>query len=208
MTSFNLSDWALRHKSFVALPDAGLGAGRLMAYGRLGREEDPPFTIKTMVVQDAVAGRHRRATRCSRSPTASRRSSRRCPNLDYVRSYTKPGESDVFVNLKDTRRAAKVPDIWYQVRKKVGDIRAHLPSDVSGPSSTTSSATPTRSSTPSPPTASRIASCATSSSWSAAELLRVQDVAKVDFIGAQDEKIYLEFSTQQLAALGHRRRAR
>jgi multidrug efflux pump subunit AcrB len=55
------------------------------------------------------------------------------PNLDYVRSYTKPGESVVFVYLKDSTRAADVPDLWYQARKKVGDIRHTLPQGTQGP---------------------------------------------------------------------------
>ena len=80
------------------------------------------------------------------------------PNVDWVRSYSKPGESLVFFAIKDSAPAAQVPETWYQVRKKVGDIRNTLPAGSRGRSSTTSSATPTRTSTRSSATASAIGS--------------------------------------------------
>jgi multidrug efflux pump subunit AcrB len=124
------------------------------------------------------------------------------PYLDFVRSYTKPGESVVFVNLKDTVDPKSVPDLWYQVRKKIDDIRHTFPSGISGPffndefGDTYS-----------------LVYALTSDGFThrelrdiaervRAELLRVRDVAKVDLIGVQDEKIYLEFSSRQIAALG------
>ena len=124
------------------------------------------------------------------------------PNLDYLKSYTKPGESVVFVNLKDSTRASDVPDLWYQVRKKVGDIKQTLPAGVQGPFFNDEFGD----------TYSLIFAL-TSDGFSKrelrdyaervrAELLGVPDVAKIDLLGTQDEKIYLEFSTQQLAAMG------
>ena len=124
------------------------------------------------------------------------------PNLDYVKSYTKPGESVVFVTLKDATRASEVPDLWYQARKKVGDIKQTLPQGVQGPFFNDEFGD----------TYSLIFAL-TSDGFShrelrdhaervRGELLRVPDVAKIDLIGTQDEKIYLEFSTQQLAAMG------
>ncbi|MGE0701705.1 MAG: efflux RND transporter permease subunit, partial [Hyphomicrobiaceae bacterium] len=124
------------------------------------------------------------------------------PGLDFVRSYTKPGESVVFVNLKDSTRAAEVPDLWYQVRKKITDIRGNLPSGIVGPFFNDEFGD-----------TYAIIYAFTSDGFAMrelrdevervrAELLRVPDVAKVDFIGTQDEKIYLEFSTEQLASLG------
>ena len=80
------------------------------------------------------------------------------PNLDYLRSYTSAGQTTVFVNLKGSTPGKAIPDIWYQVRKKIGDIRNTLPQGIVGPASTTSSATPTASSTVSRRTASAIAS--------------------------------------------------
>ena len=201
MTSFNLSRWALDHKSFVFyLMGVALLAGAFY-YGKLGREEDPPFTIKTMVVKTLWPG----ATTSETVKQVTERIEKKLeetPILDFVRSYTKPGESVVFVNLKDTTPAASVPDLWYQVRKKVGDIKHTLPSGVQGPYFNDEFGD----------TYSLIYAF-TSDGFShremrdavervRAQLLLVPDVAKIDLIGVQDEKIYIEFSTQQMAALG------
>ena len=201
MTSFNLSEWALRHKSFVVYLMLISALAGLYSYGRLGREEDPPFTVKTMVVKTMWPG----ATASEMLRQVTDRIEKKLeeiPGLDFVRSYTKPGESVVFVNLKDTVRASEVADLWYQVRKKVGDIRATLPSGIQGPFYNDEFGD----------TYSLIYAF-TSDGFSPrelrdhvdrvrAELLRVPDVAKADLIGTQEEKIYLEFSTQQMAALG------
>ena len=201
MTSFNLSDWALRHKSFVIYLMLISAIAGLMAYTSLGREEDPPFTIKVMVVKTLWPGATTTET-INQITDRIEKKLEEVPHLDYVRSYTKPGKSIVFVNLKDSVRAAEVPDLWYQVRKKVGDIRQNLPSGIYGPyfndefGDTYS-----------------IIYALTTDGFSRREvrdyaerirtaLLLVPDVAKVDLIGVQDEKIYLEFSTQQIAALG------
>jgi multidrug efflux pump len=201
MTDFNLSDWALRHKSFVVYLMLAAAIAGLWAYGKLGREEDPPFTIKTMVVKTLWPG----ATATDTLQQVTDRIEKKLeelPNLDYLRSYTKPGESVVFVNLKDTVSGQAVAPLWYQVRKKIDDIRQTLPSGVVGPffndefGDTYS-----------------LVFALTSDGFThrelrdqterlRAELLRVRDVAKVDLVGVQEEKIYLEFSTQQTAALG------
>ena len=201
MSSFNLSDWALRHKSFVVYLMLISAIAGYYSYNRLGREEDPPFTIKTMVVKTLWPGATATET-INQVTDRIEKKLEEVPHLDYVRSYTKPGESVVFVNLKDSVSASEVPGLWYQVRKKVNDIRQNLPSGILGPyfndefGDTYS-----------------IIYALTSDGFSQrelrdhaervrTELLLVRDVAKVDFIGVQDEKIYLEFSTQQLAALG------
>jgi multidrug efflux pump len=201
MSSFNLSDWALRHKSFVIYLMLISAIAGLMAYTSLGREEDPPFTIKTMVVKTLWPGATTTET-INQITDRIEKKLEEVPHLDYVRSYTKPGESIIFVNLKDSVRAAEVPDLWYQVRKKVGDIRQNLPSGIYGPyfndefgdtySIIYALTTDGFSRREVRDYAERIRT----------ELLRVPDVAKVDLIGVQDEKIYLEFSTQQIAALG------
>jgi multidrug efflux pump len=201
MKDFNLSRWALEHKSLVVYFMLAIALAGLLDYFKLGREEDPPFTIKTMVVKTLWPG----ATTLETVKQVTDRIEKKLeelPNLDYLKSYTKPGESVVFVYLKDSTRATEIPDLWYQARKKVGDIKQTLPEGVQGPFFNDEFGD----------TYSLIFAL-TSDGFGKrelrdyaervrAELLGVPDVAKIDLIGTQDEKIYLEFSTQQLAAMG------
>src|SRR5688572_22252099 len=122
MKTFNLSRWALEHKSFVVYLMLVVTLAGIFAYRQLGRDEDPPFTIKTMVVKTLWPG----ATTLETVQQITDRIEKKIeelPNLDYVKSYTKPGESVVFVTLKESTPAIEVPDLWYQTRKKVGDIK-------------------------------------------------------------------------------------
>src|SRR6476661_5627324 len=201
MKTFNLSRWALEHKSFVVYLMLLLALAGIFEYRRLGRDEDPPFTIKTMVVKTLWPG----ATTLETMQQVTDRIEKKLeelPNIDYQKSYTKPGESVVFVYLKDSTRASEVPDLWYQVRKKVGDIKHTLPQGVQGPFFNDEFGD-----------TYALIFALTSDGFShrelrdyaervRAELLSVPDVAKIDLLGTQDEKIYLEFSTQQLAAMG------
>ena len=104
--------------------------------------------------------------------------------------------------MKDSAPPSAVPDTWYQVRKKVGDIRHTLPQESQGRPSTTNSATPSATSSRSPATASATRTSRSTPTASAPELLRVPDVTKVDNIGEQEEKIYIELSNTKLATLG------
>ena len=123
---FNLSDWALRHQSLVwYLMAVSLVMG-VFSYLNLGREEDPSFAIKTMVIQTRWPG----ATVDDTLEQVTDRIEKKLEeldSLDYVKSYTRPGESTVFVYLKDTTKAGDIPDIWYQVRKKISDIQGNSP---------------------------------------------------------------------------------
>ena len=118
MKRFNLSEWALRHRSLVTYFMLVIVVAGIGSYLRLGRSEDPDFTVKTMVVQAAWPG-------ATVSDTLEQITDRiesklqETPNLDYLKSYTSAGQATIFVNLKDSTPPAQVPDIWYQVRKKV-----------------------------------------------------------------------------------------
>ena len=150
---FNLSEWALAHQSLVLYFMIVLAIVGVGSYGRLGQAEDPDFTFKLMVVRTQWPGAS--AGEVERQLTDRiEKKLQETPRLDHLRSYSKPGESVVFVFVKDSSRPDEIRDTWYQVRKKVGDIRAQLPAGIQGPSSTTSSATPSATSTRSPATAS------------------------------------------------------
>ena len=130
--NLNLTEWAIRRRSLViyfmlVVVVAGVGS-----YLRLGRSEDPDFTVKTMVVQVGWPG----ATVSDTLEQITDRLERKLeetPSLDYLKSYTTPGMATIFVYLKDLTHPAKVPDIWYQVRKKVYDIKNDLPQGIVGP---------------------------------------------------------------------------
>ncbi len=132
MNPFNASAWALEHKSFVGFLMVLLSLAGLLTYRQLGRDEDPPFTIKVMVVRALWPG----ATAEDTAREVTDRMEKALQSLqwiDYVSSYTKPGEATLMVQLKDQTPPSAVPDQWYQVRKKISDIRQTLPLGTQGP---------------------------------------------------------------------------
>ncbi|MBB5042709.1 efflux RND transporter permease subunit [Shinella fusca] len=201
MKKFNLSDWALEHASLVwyfMLVFALLG---FFTYQNLGREEDPSFVIKTMTISAAWPGASVEET--TRQVTERiERKLEELESLDFSRSVTTPGQTLVFVNLKPTTRARDVPGTWLTVRNMINDIRGEFPSGVVGPAFndrfgdvfgniyafTADGLTPRQ-------LRDYVEDART-------RILTVPNIGKVDLIGAQDEVIYLEFSTRQLAALG------
>jgi multidrug efflux pump len=129
---FNLSEWALEHRSFVLYLMVALAIIGALSYGRLGQSEDPPFTFKVMVVRTNWPG----ATASEVEEQITDRIEKKLqetPNLDFLRSYSKPGESQIFVIAKDSAPPSSVPDIFYQARKKVSDIRATFRRAFQGP---------------------------------------------------------------------------
>ena len=202
MSGINLSEWALKHRSFTVFIMIAVTLAGLTSYLRLGRAEDPPFTFRTMIVQASWPG----ATMDDMLQQVTERIERKLQEtrgLDFLRSYTKPGLTTIFVNLKGSTKAAEVPDIWYQVRKNVGDIRHTLPAGVIGPGFNDDFGD----------TFGLIYGFTADNGFTHRELrdyvedirsrlLQVPDVSKIDVLGAQDEQIYVEFSAQQLAGLG------
>jgi multidrug efflux pump len=201
MTGPNLSEWALKHRAFTVFLMIVVTAAGLASYHRLGRNEDPAFTFRTMVVQAAWPG----ATLDDTLLQVTERLERKLQEtrgLDFLRSYTTPGLTTIFVNLKGSTSAAEVPDVWYQVRKNIGDIRHTLPAGIVGPGFNDDFGD----------TFGLIYGF-TADGFTHRELrdyveavrsrlLNVPDVSKIEIIGAQDEQIFVEFSTQQLAGLG------
>ena len=152
MTRFNLSEWAVNNKAIVVfLMLLCAMAGVAPTSGSAARRTR--FHVQTMVVQVAWPG----ATALDTLKQVTDRLEKKLeetPNLDYLKSYTKPGQATIFVYLKESTPKRDLSDLWYQVRKKVSDVQATLPKGELAPSSTMSSATSSASSTASP-TASR-----------------------------------------------------
>jgi len=172
-----------------------------LSYQRLGREEDPAFTIKTMIMQANWPG----ATVDDVTNQVTDRIERKLqelPSLDYTKSYSTPGQTTIFVNLKDSTKARDIPAIWVQVRNKVNDIRSDLPQGVQGPFfndqfgdvfgnifAFTSDGLSFR----------RLRDYA---EHVRTEVLKIPNAGRVELLGTQDEVIYLDFSTQHVAGLG------
>ncbi len=199
--SFNLSEWALKHRPLVAYLMIVAVAAGILSYSRLGRSEDPTFIIKTMVVQAAWPGATVEET-LKQVTERIERKLQETPHLDFLRSYTKAGVTTIFVNLQGSATAREVTDTWYHVRKSVGDIRHTLPAGIVGPGFNDDFGD-----------TFGIIYGFTSDGFTHRELrdrvedirsrlLLVPDVSKIELLGAQDEKIFVEFSMKELASLG------
>jgi len=201
MKGFNLTEWAIRHKALTIYFMIVCVVAGVSAYQRLGRNEDPEFTVKTMVVVTMWPGATQEETMQQVTDRIEKKL-QDTPNLYYLKSYTVAGTSTVFVYLLESTPKKDVPDLWYQVRKKVGDIQQTLPKGVVGPFFNDEFGD-----------TYGIIYGFTADGFSHRELrdyaeearsrlLRVKDVSKAEFLGTQDERIYVEFSTQRLAELG------
>lgn len=199
--SFNLSEWALKHQSFVwYLMFVGLLMG-VFSYMNLGREEDPSFTIKTMVIQTRWPGATVDETLLQVTDRIEKKLEE-LDSLDYVKSYTRPGESTIMVFLRDTTDAEAIPEIWYQVRKKVDDIRGQFPQGLQGPSFNDEFGDVYGSIYAFTADGFSMRQLRDYVEQVRAEIREVPGLGKVEMIGQQDEVIYLNFSTRKLAALG------
>jgi multidrug efflux pump len=201
MSRFNLSAWAVQHRAVVLFLILASSLAGAWSYLNLGRAEDPSFTIKTMVVQVAWPG----ATsddvqRLVADPLEKRL--QEMPQLDYVRTFSRPGFAAMTVQLKDYVRGRDAADTWYQVRKKMSDSRGELPQGVVGPFFNDEYGD-----------VFSAVYMLTGEGVSRAELkryaeqvraamLRVTDVAKVALIGDMSERIFVEISHRKLATLG------
>ncbi len=196
----NLSEWALANRSMVIfLMIVAVVAGTL-SFSRLGRGEDPAFTFRTMVVGASWPGATVEET-LNQVTERLERTLQETEYLNRVRSYTTAGQTTIFVDLKQSTPPHKVPDIWYQVRKNIGDMRGSLPAGVIGPGFNDDFGS-----------TFGIIYAFTADGFSFRELrdhveaarsrlLHVPDVSKIEILGAQDERIFIEFSTERLAAL-------
>ena len=198
---FNLSAWALGNRQIVVYLMLLLAVVGALSYSKLGQSEDPPFTFKAMVIQTRWPG----ATAEEVSKQVTERIEKTLMETgEYERivSFSRPGESNVTFMARDSMHSDQIPDLWYEIRKKIGDIRHTLPPDVQGPFFNDEFGT----------TFGNIYAL-TGQGFDYAvlkdyadriqlQLQRVKNVGKVDLIGLQDEKIWIELSNVKLATLG------
>ncbi len=201
MSRLNLSEWGLKHRSitlFAMLALAGVG---VWAYLGLGRAEDPGFTIKNMVVVADWPGASAE-TMAREVADPIERKLEELPFLDNTASDTRAGHTVVTITLNDSTPSARVPDLWYQVRKKLGDLRPYLPDGVQGPyfndefGDVFGLVYAVEGEGFTLPELRHVAEDVRE------RLLAVPGVGKIQLLGQQDERIYVEFSYQRLAQLG------
>ncbi|MBP7204582.1 MAG: efflux RND transporter permease subunit [Propionivibrio sp.] len=201
MTHLNLSEWGLRHRSMIAYLIIVMVVGGVFSYFKLGRAEDPDFTFKAMVVRTLWPG----ATAQEVEQQVTERIEKKLqevPWADVIRSNSKSGESLVFIILKDYTPKKEVPEAWYQVRKKLGDIRHTFPAGIQGPFINDEFGDTFINIFALTGDGFDLAHLRQEADRVARELRQVPDVKKVELVGVQDEKIFVEISNAKLATLG------
>jgi multidrug efflux pump len=201
MKRFNLSEWAITHQALVLFMIILIGAAGLFSYYKLGRAEDPSFTIKVMNIHVGWPG----ATAPELQTQVVDKIEKKLqslPYLDRVTSYAQPGTAFIQVNLKDTTPPRQVKELWYQARKKVGDIRGDLPAGIIGPTFDDEFGDVYSALYMMTGDGVGMADLKRRAEDIRQVLLRVPAVNKVDLIGVQPEKIFIEFSHAKLATLG------
>ncbi|WP_337266895.1 efflux RND transporter permease subunit [Oryzifoliimicrobium ureilyticus] len=201
MKTFNLSDWALSHRSLVWYFMIVFIIAGIFSYIGLGREEDPAFTIKTMLIQAQWPGAS--AEEVTKQVTDRiEKKLEELDSLDYTRSVTVAGQTTIFVELLPTTKAKDVKPTWMRIRNLMADIQGDFPSGVVGPFFNDDFGDVygnIYAFTGDGLTQRQMRDLVESAR---SKILTVRNIGKVDIIGAQDEAIYLEFSTRKLSALG------
>ncbi len=200
-SNFNLSAWALNNRTLVLFIMMVLAVAGIVSYQRLGQSEDPPFTFKIMVVRTMWPG----ATAEEVSMQVTDRIEKKLMetgSYEFIRSYSRPGESLVMFMAKDSMFSDKLPALFYQVRKKTGDIKSTLPEGVVGPFFNDEFGDTFGNIYALSGDGFDYATLKNYSERIELELHRVPDVNKVDLLGLQDEKIWIELSNTKLATLG------
>jgi multidrug efflux pump subunit AcrB len=196
----NLSEWALKRQSLIVfLMVVAVLAGTL-SFLRLGRGEDPAFTFRTMVVAAAWPGATVEET-LKQVTERLERTLQETNHIDTVRSYTMAGQTTIFVDLKQSTPPSEVPDVWYQVRKNIGDMRQTLPAGVVGPFFNDDFGSTFGIIYGFTADGFTFRELRDAVEAARSRLLQVPDVSKIEVLGAQDEQVFLEFSTERLAGL-------
>ncbi|EJL02895.1 RND transporter, hydrophobe/amphiphile efflux-1 (HAE1) family, permease protein [Pseudomonas fluorescens Q2-87] len=198
---FNLSEWALRNRQIVLFLMLLLAIVGALSYTKLGQSEDPPFTFKAMVIRTNWPGAT--AEEVSRQVT-ERIEKKLMETGDYERivSFSRPGESQVTFVARDSLHSVQIPELWYQIRKKISDIRHTLPPGIQGPFFNDEFGTTFGNIYALSGEGFDYAVLKDYADRIQIQLQRVKDVGKVELIGLQDEKIWIELSNVKLATLG------
>ena len=201
MRRFNLSEWALANRSLVLYAMLVLAIVGAWSYRHLGQSEDPPFTFKVMVVKTLWPGAT--AEEVAREVTDRiEKKVMETGGYEEVLSYSRPGESQVLFIARDSLQSKYLPELWYQVRKKVGDIRQTLPQGVVGPFFNDEFGDTYGNIYAISGKGFDYALLKDYAERMELELQRVPDVSKIELLGLQDEKIWIELSNTKLATLG------
>jgi multidrug efflux pump len=198
---FNLSEWALGNRQLVLFMMLLLAVVGALSYTKLGQSEDPPFTFKAMVIQTNWPGAS--ADEVARQVT-DRIEKKLMETGEYERivSFSRPGESMITFIAQDSLHSEAIPELWYQVRKKVGDIRHTLPPDIQGPFFNDEFGTTFGNIYALSGEGFDYAVLKDYAERIQVQLQRVKDVGKIELVGLQDEKIWIELSNLKLATLG------
>jgi multidrug efflux pump len=198
---FNLSRWALEHIPLTRYLIAVLLIGGMLSYSNLGQDEDPPFTFRAMVVRANWPG----ATSLQMAEQVTDKLEKKLqetPDIDEISSYSKPGETTIILKLRESAPPKEVAQSWYQVRKKIGDIRGTLPPGVQGPFFNDEFGDTFGSIFALSGDGFTYAEMKDYADFVRQQLLGVPLVSKVELFGVQDEKINIEFSHKKFAQLG------
>jgi len=198
---FNLSEWALTHQALVLYLMLVLTISGMLAYTKLGQSEDPPFTFKVMLVRTTWPGASAYEVEQQITDKLEKKL-QETPHLDYSSSYSRPGESLIFLVIKDDTFSGEIPEIWYQVRKKVSDIRHTLPQNIESLTFNDEFSDVYGSMYALTGDGLDNFGLKQQAEVIRAELLKTPDVAKVDFFGEQKQRIYIEISNAKLASIG------
>lgn len=201
MNKFNLSDWALEHRSLVWYFMIIFAAAGAFAYLGLGREEDPSFTIKTMVIQAQWPGASAQEV-TEQVADRIEKKLQELDNLEHTRSITTAGQTTVFVDLLPDTNARDVKPTWARVRNLIDDIKHEFPQGVVGPFFDDQFGDVYGNIFAFTGDGLNFRELRDFAENARTQILKIPDVGKVDIVGAQDEVIYLEFSTRKIAALG------
>jgi len=197
----NLSRWALEHIPFIRYLIVVLLLGGIMSYGKLGQDEDPPFTFRAMVIRAYWPGSS--SVQMAEQVTDKlEKKLQETPFVDKIRSYSKPGETLIILELRESTPPKEVQQVWYQVRKKIGDMRSTLPAGVMGPLFNDEFGDTYGSIFALSTDGFTYAEVKDYADFVRQQLLAVPTVSKVELYGMQDEKLYIEFSSKKFGQLG------